>query len=59
MPQNSGNYQSELCNFPESEALLVCSYILKPEPDDDFLTNNRNFYHVLDNKRYCLKYDRV
>jgi hypothetical protein len=27
--------------------------------DDVFLKNSRNMYHVLDNKRYWLKYDRV
>jgi len=59
LPQNAGNYQSALCNISESEALLVCSYISKPVPDDGFLKNNRNTHNILDNKRYCLKYDRV
>jgi hypothetical protein len=59
LAQNVGNYQSALCNIPESETLLVWSYISKPVPDDGFLKNIRNIYHFLDNKRYCLKYDRV
>jgi len=50
LPQNVGNYQSVLCSIPKSEALLLCSYIFKPVPSDGFLKNNRNIYHVLDNK---------